>query len=97
MISNVEEYPAFQNLTQFLAAFLFSWFVCPDALEARNPAKVGSVLNLLTLGMLHRFVDILIEHDLVHSFSIRKLMRTIMSSIAHALVVLQKRLISKCL
>jgi hypothetical protein len=39
VISNVEEYPAFQNLTQFLAAFLFSRFVCPDTLEARNPAK----------------------------------------------------------
>src|SRR6266849_2846020 len=87
MISNVEEDPAFQHLTQFLAAFLFSRFVCPDTLEARNLAKIGSVFNLLIVSVLHRFVDILIEHDLVHSFSIKKpIVRAIMSSIAHALV-----------
>src|SRR5215470_480046 len=86
VISNVEEYPALQNLAQFLAAFLFSWFVCPDTLEARNAAKVGSVFNLLILSMLHRFVEILIEHELVRPSLLEKKtsMRTLISSIAHA-------------
>ena len=72
MIGDIEEYPAFQNLTQFRTAFFLSGFICSDTFEAWNPTKMGSIFNFLIVCMLHHFINIFVKQGFAHSSCLQR-------------------------
>lgn len=62
MVGDMEQNPAFERLAQFLTTRLLSRGIRPDTLESWDAPEEGTILDLLDMRVLHRFVHIFHEH-----------------------------------